>query len=176
MQRLIFNLPDGSSVAHEITLPDVTVGSGAENAIVVQHESVADQHIQIMLDVSGYVISDLAGNGTTWINDYPIEPGTPYQLEDGTCVRMGEIEAVYCVEQPETEDENPSEEGEPEPEEKPLALPGSCQRPAHPPGVFVPKKARVNLWMVSAMGLAALVLLGGLFLALQASGFLGEVR
>lgn len=171
MQQLILNLPDGTSSAYEITLPSVTVGSGMESIILVPHESVAPVHVHITLDVSGYVISDMAGNGTTALNDYPIEPGTAYQLEDGMRIRMGEVEAVYSAPPAEEEVEEP-EPAVDVPEE--LPVPGSFPRPAHPPGVFVPKKAHLNLWMVSSVGLAAVVLAGTAFLLLQVMGILGD--
>jgi hypothetical protein len=115
---------------------------------------------------------DLAGDGTTALNDYPIETGSSYQLENGMCIRLGELEAVYSGPEVEQTEEGAAEEGTPEPE--PLALPGSFPRPVHPPGVFVAKKAHLNLWMVGSVGVAALVLLGTAFLLLQVTGVLGE--
>jgi pSer/pThr/pTyr-binding forkhead associated (FHA) protein len=173
MQQIIINLPDGSSAAYELTLPTVTVGSSMENVIIVPHESVAMEHLRITLDVSGYIIEDLAGGGATALNDYPIEPGTPYQLEDGMRIRMGETEAVYSAPQAvveEVEDELVEEE----PEQEVLAAPGSFPKPTHPAGVFVPKKAHLSLWMVTSLGLAALVLIGTALLLLQVSGVLGD--
>lgn len=171
MHQLILNLPDGTSSAYEITLPSVTVGSGMESIIIVPHESVAPVHVHITLDVSGYVVSDMAGDGTTALNDYPIEPGTAYQLEDGMRIRMGEVEAVYSA--PQTEEA--LEEAEPvEVAVEELPVPGSFPRPVHPPDVFVPKKAHLNLWMVASVGLAAMVLAGTAFLLLQVMGILTD--
>jgi hypothetical protein len=43
----------------------------------------------------GYLVADLVGGGATKINGHPVEPGTHYQLETGTVIQMGEVEAVY---------------------------------------------------------------------------------
>jgi pSer/pThr/pTyr-binding forkhead associated (FHA) protein len=172
MHRLDFLFPGGETVSHEITESAVLVGSGDHCTVLVPHDSVAMEHVRLTLDVSGYVIADLAGDGSTTLNDYPVEPGTAYQLETGVRIRMGEVEAVYSG--PAVEAEVEEEEAVEADVAEALPLPGSFPRPAHPPGVFVPKKAHLNLWMVASVGLAALVTLGAAFLMLQVSGVLSE--
>lgn len=98
MIQLIITLPDGSLVP---TLPSelleyrITIGSGVGNTLVVPHESVAETHVELLLDPEGHLVADLVGGGATKINGHPVEPGTHYQLETGTVIQMGEVEAVY---------------------------------------------------------------------------------
>ena len=98
MIQLIITLPDGSLVP---TLPSelleyrITIGSGVGSTLVVPHESVAETHVELLLDSEGYLVADLVGGGATKINGHPVEPGTHYQLETGTVIQMGEVEAVY---------------------------------------------------------------------------------
>ena len=157
MQQLIVNQSDGTSTAYELSLSTVILGSGMDCVIIVPDESVAAAHVQITLDVTGYVVSDLAGNESTFINDYPIEPGTAYQMENGMRIRMGNVEVVYVVE----EEAPVAEESPAEAQEEAVAavyqvdesfpVPGSFPLPRHADGAFAPAKGGVNLWLAASI-------------------------
>lgn len=98
MTKLIITLPDGSIVPampSELLEHRITIGSGVDSTLVVPHDSVAETHVELILDDGGYLVADLVGNGATKINGHAIEPGLHYQLETGTTIQMGEVEAVY---------------------------------------------------------------------------------
>lgn len=100
MTKLIITLPDGSlvpSLPSELIEHRITIGSGVDNTLVVPHHSVAEIHAELILDSAGYLVADLVGNGATKINGHPIEPGLHYQLETGTTIQLGEVEAVYIA-------------------------------------------------------------------------------
>jgi predicted component of type VI protein secretion system len=188
MIQLIITLPDGSLVP---TLPSelleyrITIGSGVGNTLVVPHESVAETHVELLLDPEGHLVADLVGGGSTKINGHPVEPGTHYQLETGTVIQMGEVEAVYInADIPEGQapgvesfgEENASEYDAMAVEEaavdsamesstsavavaaQPVVAaqefpPGGYPRPAHPAGVFVPRKAARSLWVMGSVAI-----------------------
>lgn len=157
MQQLVINQSDGTSTAYELSLSTVTIGSGMDCVIIVPDESVAPMHIQITLDVSGYVVSDLAGNESTSVNDYPIEPGTAYQMESGMRIRMGTVEVHYLIE----EEVAAVEEAASEVQEaggqgaydvaESFPVPGSFPMPRHIDGAFAPAKSGVNLWLAACI-------------------------
>lgn len=98
MTKLIITLPDGSIVPampSELLERRITIGSGVDSTLVVPHDSVAETHLELIMDEGGYLVADLVGNGATKINGHAIEPGLHYQLETGTTIQMGEVEAVY---------------------------------------------------------------------------------
>jgi len=172
MIQLIITLPDGSLVP---TLPQellehrITIGSGVACTLVVPHDSVAEEHVELLLDSNGYLVADLVGAGATKINGHPIEPGVHYQLETGTKIQMGEVEAVYIaadmlqnaavdageVQEPESEPAGPPASGVFVPAMLAVASadlpPGGYPLPAHPPGMFVPKKAARSLWVMASV-------------------------
>lgn len=172
MIKLIITLPDGSVLPtpEQMSEERVTVGSGVENTIVVPHDSVAESHLELLSDGHGYVIADLAGGGLTFINGHPIEPGVHYQLETGTSIQLGEVEAVYIAaevaavdgdqehpEQPqftESQEDVAAEEAfAPTVSAVPFAgvAPGGYPLPIHPAGVFVPRKPERSLWVMASV-------------------------
>lgn len=171
MIQLIITLPDGSLVP---TLPNellehrITIGSGVNCTLVVPHESVAEEHVELLLDSGEYLVADLVGGGATKINGHPIDRGVHYQLETGTKIQMGEVEAVYIASDmlgdvllPAVEDEVQEAAAEPEASSAafraaPAAAaaeypPGGYPLPVHPPGVFVPRKAARSLWVMASV-------------------------
>lgn len=109
MIKLIITLPDGSlvpSLPSELLEHRITIGSGVDNTLVVPHESVAEAHVELVLDDEGYLVADLVGGGATRINGHAIEPGVHYQLETGTTIQMGDVEAVYISTDGLTENES----------------------------------------------------------------------
>lgn len=169
MIQLIITLPDGSLVP---TLPNellehrITIGSGVNCTLVVPHESVAEEHVELLLDSEVYLVADLVGGGATKINGHPIEPGVHYQLETGTKIQMGEVEAVYIASDmlgggiPAVEEDVQESVSESEAPASfraaPAAAaadypPGGYPLPVHPPGVFVPRKAARSLWVMASV-------------------------
>jgi predicted component of type VI protein secretion system len=157
MQQLVINQSDGTSTAYELSLSTVTIGSGMDCVIIVPDESVAPMHIQITLDVSGYVVSDLAGNESTSVNDYPIEPGTAYQMESGMRIRMGTVEVLYLIEEEAAAvDEAVAEVQDADSHAtyavtESFPIPGSFPMPRHADGAFAPAKSGVNLWLAACI-------------------------
>lgn len=154
---LTISFPDGTVSPFDLTQPSVTIGSGSQCTIILPHESVAETHAELSLDVTGYLVTDLVGGGVTLLNGYPLEKDSSYQLESGTQLQFGEVVAVYEQQVP-----------EPAPAVAPSApvdfpTPGSFPKRSHPAGLFVPLKKKVNPVMIGAVVLAVAAVGGALF-------------
>jgi predicted component of type VI protein secretion system len=164
-------------MTHEVVEPHLVVGSGVGSTVVVPDESVVESHLELLQHESGYLVADLAGGGQTRLNGHVVEPGSHYQLETGTQIQLGAVEAVYIAAdssvavQPMT---GPAAQDETF-EETASAVaagnggkelpPGGHPAPRHPPGVFVPLKTQKNLWVLTSI-LVTLV-------AVAAAGYAG---
>ena len=178
MIKLILTLPNGTLMTHEIVEPHLIVGSGVGSTVVVPEESVAESHLELLQHESGYLVADLAGNGLTRLNGHVIEPGSHYQLETGTQIQLGSVEAVYIASEPtvavqpmaaQTAEEEPSEAtaapvGSSRSKERTFP-PGAYPSPKHPPGIFAPLKTQRSLWVLTSI-LVTLV-------AVAAAGYAG---
>lgn len=156
--KLTVNFPDGTQMPFNLTLPSVTIGSGISSTVIIPHESVAESHVELSLDVTGYLITDLVGEGATLLNGHPLEQGVAYQLEPGSLIHLGQVEAFYESESPEVH------ETEAEAAAVDFPTPGSFDLPKHPAGVFVPLKKKVNPLMVVSVALAVIAALSALFI------------
>lgn len=128
-----------------------------QSTIIIPHETVADLHVELTLDVTGYLVTDLVGEGATLLNGHPLEKDMSYQLEAGTQLSIGGVIAVYDC------------EVEPEPVAPPapvdFPVPGSFPRPVQPAGLFTPVKQKGSPMLVLSILLT--------LLALGAAGFFG---
>ncbi len=157
MIKLILTLPDGTLLPHELLESRITIGSGVECTLVVPHASVAETHVELLLDTTGYLVADLVGSGATLINGHQVEMGVHYQLETGTKIQMGEVEAVYIASEPLV---GASQAAQSHSTHVSMAagavhdsggVPGSYPLPQHPAGVFVPLKAQRSLWVMASV-------------------------
>jgi len=160
MIKLIITMPDGSLISalpSELAETRITIGSGVGSTLVVPHETVAETHVELLMDEVGYVVADLVGGGATLINGFAVEPGDYYRLETGTRIQMGQVEAVYIDSEAVVQAEVTAVEGTFEAAVSTYTapvvggLPGSFPLPKHPPGVFVPRKAPRSLWVMASI-------------------------
>ncbi|MEK0446097.1 MAG: Inner rane component of cytoplasmic domain [Verrucomicrobiota bacterium] len=159
--KLTLQLPDGSSTPYDLTAPSVTLGRGLSNTVIVPHESVAECHLDLMLDTSGYLIRDLVGGGATLLNGHALEKGMQYQLDSGSTIRLGEVDALYEAEALSIVMRHAVAVDFPKP--------GSFARPKHPAGLFVPLKKKRQPLAVMAITLAILACLAAVLVVLRDS-------
>jgi hypothetical protein len=162
--KLTVTFPDGAQTPFDLKLPAVTIGRGIQSTVLVPDDSVAESHVELALDVTGYLITSLVADGETLLNGHPLESGVTYQLESGSVIRMGQVEALYESEQ---RVEEPVRAGGGEPVDFPA--PGSFELPKHPAGVFVPRKGQVNAMMVVSLLMAGVAVLGAFWFGFTAA-------
>jgi hypothetical protein len=176
MIKLILTLPDGVLMTHEIVEPHLVVGSGVSCTVVVPDESVAESHLELLQHESGYLVADLAGGGQTRLNGHVVEPGSHYQLETGTQIQLGAVEAVYIASEAAVAVQPLAGAAVVESDNAGAPLfdsgsggralpPGGYPRPKHPPGVFVPLKTQRSLWVLTSILVTAV--------AVAAAGYAG---
>lgn len=177
MIKLILTLPNGVLMTHEVLESHLVVGSGVGSTVVVPDESVAESHLELLQHESGYLVADLAGGGLTRLNGHVVEPGSHYQLETGTQIQLGAVEAVYIAADPTVAVQPvaaPAAREETFTEAASVVTagngggelpPGGYPPPRHPPGVFAPLKAQRSLWVLTSI-LVTLV-------AVAAAGYAG---
>jgi pSer/pThr/pTyr-binding forkhead associated (FHA) protein len=163
MIKLILTLPSGVLMTHEVVEPHLVIGSGVGSTVVVPDETVAESHVELLQYESGYLVADLVGGGLTKLNGHPVEPGSHYQLETGTQIQLGAVEAVYIaaestvsvqpvvVESGEGDVVEESESAAEVQRDNRKRPPGGYPAPRHPPGVFVPLKAQRNFWVFASI-------------------------
>jgi hypothetical protein len=164
-------------MTHEIVEPHLVIGSGVGSTVVVPDESVAESHMELVQHESGYLVADLAGGGLTQLNGHVIEPGSHYQLETGTQIHLGAVEAVYIASeavaavQPLAAQAAPEEPAEDFGHSVAIGSrdgglpPGAYPAPKHPPGVFVPLKTERSLWVFGSIAVTSV--------AVVAAGYAG---
>ena len=173
MIKLILTLPSGVLMTHEVVEPHLVIGSGVGSTVVVPDESVAESHLELLQHEGGYLVADLAGGGLTQLNGYVIEPGSHYQLETGTQIHLGAVEAVYIASESPASVQPIGQAGQEASAEAfahAVAFasadgelpPGGYPTPSHPPGVFAPLKTQRSLWVFGsfAVTLVAVVAAG----------------
>jgi pSer/pThr/pTyr-binding forkhead associated (FHA) protein len=155
MIKLIITLPDGNLMTHDMVEEHVTLGSGVENTVVIPHETVAEKHLELLLDTTGYLVADLVGGGATQINGHPVDIGVHYVLETGTSIQVGEVEVVYLAAEIATEAPHQADHSVVNVAggAKGAFSPGSFQFPRHPEGVFTPRKAQRSLWVLASIAI-----------------------
>jgi predicted component of type VI protein secretion system len=177
MIKLIFTLPSGVLMTHELGEPHLVVGSGIGATVVVPDDSVAESHLELVQHESGYLVADLAGGGLTQLNGHVIEPGSHYQLETGTQIHLGAVEAVYIASEAAVAVEPlggpPAHAHAADAFAHALASgsadedlpPGAYPAPRHPPGIFVPLKTQRSLWVFGSIAVT--------LVAVAAAGYAG---
>ena len=71
----------GKSFALESDL--VTIGRGPDSNIRIRDKSVSRRHLEIIRKGNQYFIKDLKSKNGTYINEERIEPGKPFEIEQG---------------------------------------------------------------------------------------------
>jgi hypothetical protein len=155
MIKLIITLPDGQLMTHDVAEERLTLGSGVENTIVIPNESVAETHLELLQDATGYLVADLAGGGATLINGHTIDIGVHYMLETGTRIQMGGVEVVYIASEVSVAETPPVLVGVVEVSggARGAFSPGSFDFPKHPEGVFEPLKAERSLLVMGSIAI-----------------------
>lgn len=87
------------SAALPLTKPDILLGSGANNDIVIKDRSVADRHTRILQEAGRDVVEDLGSSEGTFVS-YSGEPSqerrifTKNALKEGAYVRLGKTTPI----------------------------------------------------------------------------------
>lgn len=68
----------------------VTIGQASDNRIVIDDNNVSPYHAELRQGKRGYSLVDLGRKGGTYVNERRIEKQTPYRLNNGDVIRIGD--------------------------------------------------------------------------------------
>lgn len=87
----VFAIQAGPRIGEEfpIRLPRVSIGSGAENDVVVVDDSVSTRHALLEFDHGGWRITDLESTNGTFVEGVRLAPNVPTPIPFGSSLRLG---------------------------------------------------------------------------------------
>jgi GAF domain-containing protein len=88
-----FQILKGPMRGHSFELKDDTtlIGRGPESDIRIADASISRKHAKITRDGDRFLIEDLGSQNGTWIDGERIKPHTPWPIEEGLLIVMGDI-------------------------------------------------------------------------------------
>ncbi len=93
--RLDIHYPDGKRETYQLSEDAVTIGSAADNTIVVPAGSLAPRQLRISQRAGAFFLSNLAPAPLTLIDDAPAPINEPQRLHDAARIRAGELRIVF---------------------------------------------------------------------------------
>jgi hypothetical protein len=75
---------------YDLTSPQVTIGRGSDNDLVLGDALVSRYHAVIRQENEGVVIIDLGSTNPVLVNDVPLEPGVPQRLQHRDIIVVGQ--------------------------------------------------------------------------------------
>lgn len=89
--------PSSSSERFDLRGSDVEVGRANATISALKHRSVSRSHAHFAYDqASGWSVENLTQGNTLLVNDDPVG-STPKRLNPGDRLRLGDVEASYCL-------------------------------------------------------------------------------
>jgi len=74
---------DGSVTVKEFTEAEITIGSHAQNKLLLQGAALSRRHVRIVHDERGYTLVDQGSSNGTWLKGERLQPGYAYPLKTG---------------------------------------------------------------------------------------------
>lgn len=89
MLRLTMRRGPTPGASYDLTAPEITIGRGSRNTIVIRDDDVSREHCRLVLSGDDYDLVDLSPNHGTFVNGqrvtgaWPLRPGALIELGDG---------------------------------------------------------------------------------------------
>ena len=90
----ILNGPSGQTV---LGAAEITVGRLSSNQLMVNDPKASSRHATIRQAGQSYSITDLGSTNGTFVNEQKLSPNTPYMLNAGDSIRIGDTTFTYEV-------------------------------------------------------------------------------
>lgn len=86
-----FGVLAGPRVGEEVPVlqPTLQIGSGAENDVVLEDDSVSKRHASLVYDAGAWRLTDLDSANGTYVESVRLAPRVPTPLPYGAAVRFG---------------------------------------------------------------------------------------
>src|SRR5919199_4139407 len=86
---LIVQRGDDIGRRYDLDAPQLTIGRGADNDLVLNDPMVSRYHAVLKRQGARTAITDLGSSNPVVVNDQALEPGTPHQLNHRDVVFIG---------------------------------------------------------------------------------------
>jgi pSer/pThr/pTyr-binding forkhead associated (FHA) protein len=100
MLRLVMRRGPTPGAVFELTQPDLTVGRGSKNHIVIRDNDVSREHCRLVRsgDTDTYVIHDLSSTNATFLNGMRVS--SPMQIRPGSLIELGDMITLLVEQTP----------------------------------------------------------------------------
>ncbi len=93
--RIDLQYPDGRSETYRLGADAITMGSAADNTIQALNAGMAPRHLRIQLIAEAFILTHLAPDHHTTIDDAPTPVDEPTPIPDVARIRAGELSIVF---------------------------------------------------------------------------------
>jgi len=100
MPKLTVTLPDGTDQSFDLIDEEITIGRAPDNIIEITDASVSSYHATLTLSEGDYVFRDIGSTNGSRVMGRTVQPDTDHKLQDGTSLRIGNLEGIYQSENP----------------------------------------------------------------------------
>ncbi|HKQ39193.1 MAG TPA: FHA domain-containing protein [Verrucomicrobiae bacterium] len=104
MTKLIFTTPLFKNQSFKIPEGKTTVGRAFGNTLIIQHDTVSQNHCEILLHAGEVIIRDRTSTNGTWVDDIRVKGQTC--MRHGQRIRFGQVEARLELPPPSFEDQH----------------------------------------------------------------------
>lgn len=143
----------------EIATDAVRIGSGPQNEIVLEDDSVSREHALLERDLEGWRLTDLGSKNGTYIEGTQLAPQVPTPVAFDYFIRLGGVELQFRSKAAVGAEQTAEEAGEPSPIEVVKARTAEAGRRLAPRSGF-----RLPVWVLAviivAIAVAILLIIG----------------
>jgi pSer/pThr/pTyr-binding forkhead associated (FHA) protein len=153
----LFAVQAGPRIGQEmpITSPRMAIGSGSQNDLVIEDDSVSTNHALLEYEHGGWRITDLDSTNGTFVEGIKLAPQVPTPLDYGSSVRVGGLRLHFR-----------------EVQHVDLEAEKAAYVPVEREPTLAEKQSgfRMPLWMLVALVLVVLAVAVGVFVLMQPTG------
>lgn len=95
MIRLTVSVPGGNEASYALAGPQVSIGRGSRNALVVPHPTVSNRHASLEQRQAGWVLTDLGSTNGTCVDGQPLAPHSPMLLPSQARLQLGDVDVAF---------------------------------------------------------------------------------
>lgn len=96
-ESVVFEVKKQSKSALVAKMPEVRIGSGGGNDVVLPDASVAASHAWLQQSDEGWKLVDGGGETGTFVDGRKLEPQTPELLTSGAKLKLGKVELLFLL-------------------------------------------------------------------------------
>jgi FHA domain len=92
MAKIHYTTPEGEVGEFDLTLTHMPFGRAADNAIILEHDSLSSHHGEFVFDGAAWYFTDLDSTNGTYVGTEAVQS---IQLDDGGAFTIGHVQCVF---------------------------------------------------------------------------------